>query len=267
MELVFGDVLKKNQWIIDTLNTFFSTMQSQNKGKASTKFHEIAAELNNIILANKAYQTTRFVRSLLRCLTAALRNLPTLFTVIAREHHEAALKNNNTRGKELEKIMSNLQNGKILIFIIGLTQILEIYCIVSVEVQHASHYPIQSWASIDSAKEQLAKLAENWSWDTQELKLSGIGTPQSIVNNIIESKSYTPFVPIGSIKRNIGKVEFEIDIGELFNPDGSKKNIANIPLFDEEQQRELEPAGKFFHLRSFSIQNKRHIKIIFLTFF
>ena len=56
-----------------TLDIFFSTMQDQNRGKAATKFQELASELNNIVLANKKYQSTRFVRSLLRGLTAALR--------------------------------------------------------------------------------------------------------------------------------------------------------------------------------------------------
>ena len=80
--------------------------------------------------------------------------------------------------------MAKLQNVKTLFFIIGFAQILEIYCIVSLEVQHASHFPIQAWASIDAAKAQLAILAENWSWCTNELKLAGIGTPQNIIDNI-----------------------------------------------------------------------------------
>ncbi len=40
------------------------------------------------------------------------------------------------------------------------------------------------------------------------------------------------------------KVDFDIDIVELFNADGTKKSFGDIPLFQEEQQRELEPAGK-----------------------
>jgi hypothetical protein len=53
MELVFGDTLKKNPSILKTLDIFFSTMQDQNRGKAATKFQELASELNNIVLANK----------------------------------------------------------------------------------------------------------------------------------------------------------------------------------------------------------------------
>ena len=245
MELVFGDILKKNPLILKTLDIFFSPMQDQNRGKAATKFQELASELNNIVLANKKYQSTRFVRSLLRGLTAALRNMPTIFTGYAKEHFETGqITFNHTRGLELEAIMAKLQNVKTLFFIIGFTQILEIYCIVSLEVQHASHFPIQAWASIDSAKVQLANLAENWSWCTNELKLAGIGTPQNIIDNIMDKKTYTPYVPIGSIRKNMDKANFDIDIVELFNADGTKKSFGEIPLFQEEQQRELEPAGK-----------------------
>ena len=66
MQLVWSDVLKKKLWILDIIDTYFSAMQNQNVGKSSTRFQEIAAELNNIVVANQTYQTTCFVRSLLR---------------------------------------------------------------------------------------------------------------------------------------------------------------------------------------------------------
>ena len=51
-------------------------MKSMNIGKSATQFFETAAELDNIVLSNKTYQETRFVRSLLRGITAALRIYP-----------------------------------------------------------------------------------------------------------------------------------------------------------------------------------------------
>ena len=60
----------------------------------------------------------------------------------------------------------------------------------------------------------------------------------------MDKKTYTPYVPIGSIRKNMDKANFDIDIVELFNADGTKKSFGEIPLFQEEQQRELEPAGK-----------------------
>ena len=65
-------------------------MQSMRCGKASTHFFERALELENIVLKNQAFQTTRFVRSLQRGITAALRNLPTIVSLIAEEYQEAA---------------------------------------------------------------------------------------------------------------------------------------------------------------------------------
>ena len=47
-----------------------------------------AKELGYLVLTNKEHQTTRFVRALLRGLTAALRNLPTLEVVLNEEIRE-----------------------------------------------------------------------------------------------------------------------------------------------------------------------------------
>ena len=127
MEIVWAETLKKNDWVLDIFDIYFSTMKNQNIGKASTNFFETAAELKNIVLANKIYQSTRFVRSLLRGLQAALRNLPTLFNVLAKEFNEAALDTDNTTGKILLKIMDKLQNVNNLLFLIGFVQILEIF--------------------------------------------------------------------------------------------------------------------------------------------
>ena len=48
MQLVWNDVLRKKEWILDIVDTYFSAMQNQNAGKSSTQFQEIAAELNNV---------------------------------------------------------------------------------------------------------------------------------------------------------------------------------------------------------------------------
>ena len=53
MQLVWSDILKKNEWILDIIEVYFLAMKSQNIGKASTKFFEVAEELHNIVLTNK----------------------------------------------------------------------------------------------------------------------------------------------------------------------------------------------------------------------
>ena len=90
-------------------------MKSMNLGKASTHFYEKARDLENIVLTNKVYQSTRFVRSLLRGLTAALRNLPTIVSIISEDYQEATVTSNNTKAKELKTTLDNLINAEILL--------------------------------------------------------------------------------------------------------------------------------------------------------
>ena len=143
MQLVFSDVLRKKTFILQMIDTYFRAMSNQNTGKASTMFQERAAELNNIVLANQTYQETRFVRSLLRGLTAALRNLPTIHGVLALEYNDCAKYFHNRRGLELQAIMDELTNAEVLFFTIGFCQLLELYAIASLESQHSAHFPIQ----------------------------------------------------------------------------------------------------------------------------
>ena len=95
------------------------------------------------MVANQTYQTTRFVRSLLRGLTAALRNLPTLHRVLYLEYVDADKNFNRTRMKELNKVMDQLRDAGNLFFTIGLCQLLEMYSLVSLESQSSKHFPIQ----------------------------------------------------------------------------------------------------------------------------
>ena len=81
MQWVWSDLLKQNYWILKLNNVYFDAMAERNTGKAATHFQERAEELGHIVLTNKTYQKTRFVRALLRGLTEALRNLPTIVTV------------------------------------------------------------------------------------------------------------------------------------------------------------------------------------------
>ena len=103
MKLVWADILKQRKWILNVTDTYFKVMQSKNTGKAATHFEERAEELGHIVLTNKTYQTTRFVRALLRGLTAAIRNLPTLVNILAEDFNEAALQFNNRESQKVRK--------------------------------------------------------------------------------------------------------------------------------------------------------------------
>ena len=88
----------------------------------------------------------------MRGITAALRNLPTLVNIIAEDYQKLVLECQNTKTKELKKTQDDLTNAEILLFTIGLAQLLESYCEASLKAQFASHFPIQVLQRIDSAK-------------------------------------------------------------------------------------------------------------------
>ena len=234
MQLVWNDVLKKKPWILAMIKIYFSAMQSMSCGKASTHFFEKASELENLVLTNKVYQSTRFVRALQRGNTAALRNLPTIVSLNAEEYEDAVLNCNNTKAKELKKTLDSLMSAENLFFSIGLSQLLESYCVASLESQYVSHFPIQVWQRIDSSKIELQNLADKWEWSDKKLRLAGIGTPQILISNILRKGSYEPYVPEASIRRNKNKIQ---DFAELLS------NAENVSLFDEENQNVLELAG------------------------
>ena len=132
-----------------------------NIGKSAAQFFETAAELDNIVSSNKTYQETRFVRSLLRGITAALRNLPTSIAVIAKEYNQAHENHENDKTKKLKPILNTLRKAEILFFTIGFAQLLEIYAGVSLAVQYAYHFPIQMWSKIDEAKSEILALSND----------------------------------------------------------------------------------------------------------
>ena len=124
MQLTWSDVLKDKPWCLEIMKVYFTAMQSMNCGKASTHFMEKAQELGNIVLKNQIFQTTRFVQSLQRGITTGLRNLPTLVSIIAEDFEEATLQHENTRAKELKKVLDSLMSAETLFFSIGMSQLL-----------------------------------------------------------------------------------------------------------------------------------------------
>ena len=239
--MIWGDTLKKKPWILKWIKVYFSAMQSMNVGKSASHFLEKAEELDNCVLTNKTLQTTRFVRALLRGITAALRNLPTLIAVISKEYNEATTNHEATKSNELGKLLNSLRNAELLFFTIGLAQILEIYSGVSLEVQHASHFPIQLWTRIDDAKAELRSLSDHWVWKDGNLKMAGIGNPDYLTKDILSDGVFRPYVPSGCIRSKITKVKDSNNLetaGENINDDDD-----NIDLFDEENEPCFDPAG------------------------
>ena len=137
-------------------------MKEHKLGKVGTHFLNRARELGYLVLTNKQHQTTRFVRALLRGLTAALRNLPTLEIILNEEIRNMELAGKNYKVNKLNKNKRQMKDAKNLLFVIGLMQILEVYAEVSLTAQHAQYFPTQVWSDINSAKAKLRSLAEEW---------------------------------------------------------------------------------------------------------
>ena len=162
MQLTWADLIKKHPEIMKVTDCFFNVMKVHKLGKVGTHFMNRAQELGYLVLTNKQHQTTRFVRALLRGLTAALRNLPTLEIVLNEEIREMELAGKNDRVNRLNKDKRLMKDSKHVMFVIGLMQILEIYAEVSLSAQHANYFPTQVWSAIIAAKEEIRQLSQEW---------------------------------------------------------------------------------------------------------
>ena len=167
-------------------------MKDFSLGKSSTVFQNRARELGNLVLTNKKYQETRFVRSLIRGLRSGLQNLPTIIAIRSQEFENAALEGRNADGKVLETIVNRLRWSANLVKTIGVVQLLEIYASTSLEAQQSTHFPTQVWTSINDAQKKLRDLAEKWTWSKESLKFSMIEAPSVIIDRLVDESIYRP---------------------------------------------------------------------------
>ena len=239
MQLTWADLIKKHPEIIKTADCFFNVMKENRLGKVGTHFMNRANELGYLVLTNKTHQTTRFVRALMRGLTAALRNLPTLDVVLSEEIRAMEMAGQNDKVNKMNKTKRKMKDARHILLVIGLMQILEIYAEVSLSAQHSQYFPTQIWSVIKSAKAKLRSLSENWSWEDSNLKLGQCGNPSVLVNQIMSTGIYRPYVSDSVIRRNqsflksFHGVDPHMDIGR-FGPDN---------LFDEDEQVVIDLAG------------------------
>ena len=108
------------------LEVYESPMKDFNTGKIWQVFRDVGEDAGFLILTNKTYQSTRFVRALLRCLETALRNLPTFVLMYEEMQNDALEDDDNTTAKKFEKLMKGLTDPVNLVSALGLIQLLEI---------------------------------------------------------------------------------------------------------------------------------------------
>ena len=81
MQLAYSDIFNEKVGCGKLIQDAFKVMSNYHSGKGSLVFLEAAAELDNVVLTNKSYQTTRFVMATLRGKSTYMTNLPTLYII------------------------------------------------------------------------------------------------------------------------------------------------------------------------------------------
>ena len=235
-QLFWFEVLKEFPEIMEALKTLFDAMKNFNVGKAGSVFEERATELGYYVLKNKSYQATRFVSSLVRGIKSGLRNLPTICAILGQDLQDALADKDNTKAKDVLNTLTPLTNCSKLAFIVGLSQILEVYTRCSLSVQHSLWFPTMTWDKIKIAKSEISALANKWQWEEKNLEISGIGSPKVHIENLKLGK-FCPYVPKGSVKKNVKTLEKFAENQEL-----GKLSVDKI--FDDSDNCTLEVAGE-----------------------
>ena len=126
MQCVWKDVITEHPEVMGTAEALFQVISSHRLGKAGTHFEKRAKELGYLVVTNKKNQTTRFVRALVRGMSAALRNYPTLGVVQNEAIQDAKISKKKSKSsgryihEELKKDLEELKSARNLMFILGL---------------------------------------------------------------------------------------------------------------------------------------------------
>lgn len=203
-QLVYKHALGEHPAMEEAIGLMFEAMSEFRLGKSSTLFHKMAQELGNIVLTNKKAQTTRFVRSFARAAKTFLQNLPTIVMVLSTTYDELALAGKNTAAKQIQAKLVKLRDPRFLLKLVGLAQIMEAYCEVSLEGQYSYHLPTQVWDSVHNNKEKLELLGQAWEWHDKDLKYTDCEAPKKIVERLVETAVYRPKVHYRNVVRRVG---------------------------------------------------------------
>ena len=121
LQVLFANVMKKNT-ILDNISKYiFDIMKDFRIGKASLKFHELAHEMNYLILECQKDQQTRFIRAWLNAIKAFMRNVPTIHSMLLSEKGNICYR--DTRSTHYESPVTRVYNGERICLITGLCHI------------------------------------------------------------------------------------------------------------------------------------------------
>ena len=244
LQLIWHKALKKNSKVMKTVKVFFDAMSEFSLGKNSTIFHSKARDIKALVLAVKGYQETRFVACLLRGLATGLRNLPTMCHILQEAFEEACLNFNNTDGKILQQKLKSLKSPETILMAVGLCKLLEVYAGVSLEAQHAKHFPTQVWARIRSAQEEVLKLSEQWTWGEEPLPKAGLEAPKRILDKLKDEGIYEPKLTESQVvkrqaeMRSTGLLQEGEKVADLFKENEQVVPLAGQIVIEEEVTEE-----------------------------
>jgi predicted amino acid racemase len=91
-----------------------------------------------------------------------LQNLPTLVMVQNGIYEDHLREGQNTKAKEILEKVKKLRDPRFLLRLVGLGQIMETFCEVSLEGQYSDDLPSEVWDSVVQNKAEPELLADNW---------------------------------------------------------------------------------------------------------
>ena len=175
------------------------------------------------------------MRSLARGLQAYLRNLPTLIAILAEKYEDSAREHKNAEARVVLQKLSKLRDPRNLLLVVGLAQLLELYCRASLQSQHYRRFPSQAWKVVISMREEVTKLRDKWTWFEEDLQYTGCEAPSKVVELLVEEARYRPKVTLPQARANPVQAEGE-KAKDLFNEDGEAvralagEAILEVPL-------------------------------------
>lgn len=175
---------------------------------------------------------SRFVRSLARGLQAYLRNLPTLIAILAGKYEEAARAARHTQAREVLQQLAKLRDPRNLLLVVGLAQLLELYCRASLASQHYKRFPTQAWKVVSAMREEVRVLSEKWMWSKEDLEYTGCEAPAKVVEVLVMEGRYKPKVTLPQARNNRARQEQGEMAKDLFDDEGEpvRALAGDVPL-------------------------------------
>jgi hypothetical protein len=107
----------------------------------------------------------------------------------------------NTGAKQAMLMQNKISDPEFIAITVGIAQLLEEYAEVSLDGQNLRFFPTSVMESVNTHMKQLRSLSDKWAWNSNPLKLAGIGCPKNIIQDLKDG-FYRPFVSPGSIRHS-----------------------------------------------------------------